>query len=261
MPYYIDLFSPDTYETFSNSDRTISGFRERHRNIASDIKPGDKLVCYVTKLSRWVGILEVKSNYFEDSTPIFYPANDPFIIRFKVNANIWLPLEHSIPIFEDTCWNNLSFTKELPKGSIGWTGMVRGSLRMLDDGDGQYLEQLLNHQNVTPTIFPLSETDKKKLKSPTVKTQDNKQVSVTIPENEIITHTLDSSILTQRDSIKVQALIAEIGEKMDYKIWLPRSDRQRIFEYWKPRPNTVLEVLPLNYDDVTLKTIENIDVL
>ncbi len=77
MAYYIDLFSPDTYETFKNSDRTISGFRERQRGVASDIQPGDKLICYVTKLSRWVGVLEVKSTYFQDDKPIFYPVNDP----------------------------------------------------------------------------------------------------------------------------------------------------------------------------------------
>lgn len=30
---------------------------------------------------------------------------------------------------------------------------------------------------------------------------------------------------------------------------------------WKPKPETMLNILPLNYDDTTLKTIENIDVL
>ena len=59
MAYYIDLFSPETYQAYGNSTRTISGFRERHRGIASHLKSGDKLICYMTKLSRWVGILEV----------------------------------------------------------------------------------------------------------------------------------------------------------------------------------------------------------
>lgn len=80
MAYYIDLFSLDTYEAFAKSDRSISGFRERQRGVASDIKPGDKFICYMTKLSRWIGILEVESNYFQDNKPIFYPANDPFVI-------------------------------------------------------------------------------------------------------------------------------------------------------------------------------------
>lgn len=64
-----------------------------------------------------------------------------------------------------------------------------------------------------------------------------------------------------RDSIKIQALLAEIGERMGYKIWLPKNDRSRIAEVWPAKPNSVLKDLPLNYDLDTLKTVENIDVL
>jgi hypothetical protein len=59
MAYYLDLFSPETYEAFGNSSKTISGFRMRQLNAAKGIHPGDKLICYMTKLSRWFGVLEV----------------------------------------------------------------------------------------------------------------------------------------------------------------------------------------------------------
>jgi hypothetical protein len=64
-----------------------------------------------------------------------------------------------------------------------------------------------------------------------------------------------------RDSIKIQATIASIGEGMGFKIWLPRNDRNRIFEVWTPKQGSVLKDLPLNYNVDTLKTIENIDIL
>ncbi len=64
-----------------------------------------------------------------------------------------------------------------------------------------------------------------------------------------------------RDSIKIQALLAEIGERMGYKIWLPKNDRSRIAEVWAAKPSSILKDLPLNYDLDTLKTVENIDVL
>ncbi|RDV11787.1 hypothetical protein DXT99_24215 [Pontibacter diazotrophicus] len=64
-----------------------------------------------------------------------------------------------------------------------------------------------------------------------------------------------------RDSIKVQALLAEIGDRMGYKIWLPKNDRSRVLEVWQTKVNSVLQDLPLNYDSDTLNTIENIDVL
>ena len=104
MAYYIDLFSPETYFAYSDSDRSVSGFRERQKGIASTIKPGDKLICYMTKLSRWIGILEVTSPFFVDDSPIFIRPVDPFTIRFKVNSNVWLQPEHAIPISNDICW-------------------------------------------------------------------------------------------------------------------------------------------------------------
>lgn len=77
MAYYIDLFSPETHKTFSNSDCQISGFRERHKNAAARIERGDILACYVTGLSRWVGLLEVIEGPFTDSRP----SSSPRMIR------------------------------------------------------------------------------------------------------------------------------------------------------------------------------------
>jgi hypothetical protein len=259
MAYYINLFSPDTYEAFSKSNQTISGFRERQKGIAAEVKLGDKLICYVTKVSRWVGVLEVTSKYFLGNSPIFTPINDPFVVRFNVKPNIWLSLEKSLPVWNEIVWKKLSFTKKLPPDSLAWTGMVRGSLRLLKDTDGEILVKLLSLQNAKQTTYPLSDSEKKKLKTTTVKTQNSKQVTVTIPDNE--ENKRPKSIPGSRDSIKTQALIAEIGEKMNFKIWLPRSDRQRVLDLWKHNPSTLLEILPLNYDDATLRTIENIDVL
>jgi hypothetical protein len=35
MAYYLDLFSPETYEAFSKSNREISGFRARQEGMAN----------------------------------------------------------------------------------------------------------------------------------------------------------------------------------------------------------------------------------
>jgi len=109
MAYYIDLFSPETYDAFSKSKRDVSGFSPLQETQAGRIEVGDKLICYVTKLGRWTGVLEVTSTYFRDDVPIFYSANDPFVIRFKVRVLAWLMMEKAIPIREDRVWNKLSF--------------------------------------------------------------------------------------------------------------------------------------------------------
>jgi len=136
MAYYLNLFSPETYEAFTNSDQTVSGFRIRHRNVARRINAGDKFICYLTKLSRWIGLLEVVDGPFVQDTPIFYPDNDPFVVRFRVRPLIWLPMEKAVPIHEDSVWNGLSFTRGQSKRSSSWTGKLRGSLVRLDQADG-----------------------------------------------------------------------------------------------------------------------------
>jgi predicted RNA-binding protein len=106
--YFLNLFSPDTAEAFIQNGGTISGFRTRQRNAAERVKPGDLFVCYVTKISRWIGVLRILEGPFEDSTPIFYEANDPFVVRFKVEKVVWMDLESAIPINQDFVWNGLS---------------------------------------------------------------------------------------------------------------------------------------------------------
>ena len=51
MEYYTNLFSPETYEAFSCSPQNVSGFQISQQATAGRIRPGDKLVCYMTK--RW----------------------------------------------------------------------------------------------------------------------------------------------------------------------------------------------------------------
>jgi hypothetical protein len=66
VAYYLNLFSPETYEAFSKSDRAVSGFRERQQSAADKIKLSDRLLCYMTRLSRWIGLLEVESGFYKD---------------------------------------------------------------------------------------------------------------------------------------------------------------------------------------------------
>src|SRR5581483_2877790 len=209
MAYYIDLFSPETYRAFSNSDRTVSGFRPRHESLAKRILPGDTFVCYVTKLSRWIGLLRVDAGPYEDSTPIFATENDPFSIRFKVSSEVWLDLEKAVPIHDEEIWKGLSFTRELLHNSIAWTGKVRGSLVRLEDSDGEFIAQVLRRQLLTPKLYPIDEQDRKKLTTHTIVRSD-KVVSVSVPDDpppvEEAASTPDTEA-PERESIRMQALI------------------------------------------------------
>ncbi len=217
MAYYLDLFSPETYKAFSDSPRDVSGFRRRQRNAAGRVKVGDKLLCYVTRISRWIGILEVVGHLFEDSTPRFYSQNDPFLMRFKVKPLVWLPYERAIPIHDDQLWNALSFTKGHDKHSTTWTGVVRVSLREISQQDGKLIETMLRSQSDgdNPVQYPLSDQDQRKLKLTKVRIEHNVEVAVSIPEDtEDEELPLPDEAKKSESKKKIQALIAQIGERM-----------------------------------------------
>lgn len=261
MAYYIDLFSPETYQAFSNSDRSTSGFRSRHESLARRIDPGDTLVCYVTKLSRWVGLLTVNQGPYKDASPIFVPENDPFVIRFKVTPKVWLDLDKAVPIHDEEIWNGLSFTRSLERNSIAWTGKVRCSLVHLDDPDGEFIAQVLCRQASAPKIYPIDEQERRRIATHTVVRPD-KVVNVSVPEDSAPDgEAAPATESEERESIQVQSLIARIGSQMGMAIWIPRSDRERVLHEWKDPDARILDRLPLNYDDTTLRTIEQIDVI
>lgn len=64
-----------------------------------------------------------------------------------------------------------------------------------------------------------------------------------------------------RESLQIQGHLAEIGARMGLHVWLPPSDRARILKMWDAPQGVLLDKLPLNYDDATLGTIAQIDVL
>jgi hypothetical protein len=266
MAHFIDLFSPETYETFGRSTRTVSGFRLRHKGMADRIKPGDTFVCYLTRLSRWCGMLEVIDGPFIDNKPIFLSESDPFVVRFHVRPVVWLDIDESMPIHDDIIWDGLSFTQKLEKGSTSWTGKVRGSLVRLEERDGEFLIKQLKDQAAKPRAFPIHEQDAKKLSTHTVN-RPGKVVTVSVPEESGGGGDISPSPAEEtesRESIQVQALLAQVGVRMGMSIWIPRADRGGVQREWKKENQLMIDLmdrLPLNYDDTTLRTIEQIDVL
>lgn len=259
MAYYLDLFSPETYEAFARSDRSVSGFRMRHGNVAQRVRCGDKFVCYMTRLSRWIGLLEVIDGPFVDETPIFYSDSDPFVVRFHVRPLVWLPVEKAVPIHDDRVWNQLSFTRGQSKRSSSWTGRLRGSLVQLEDADGLFLENLIRGQVEGGETYPVDPKEFKRLATHRVRRAD-KDVTVTVPEG-IEVEEEEAGSPEVRESVKVQALLSEIGSRMGMQIWVPPGDRAAVLAEWTGDHPPFLERLPLNYDETTLRTIEQIDVL
>lgn len=259
MKYYLDIFSPETFESFGKTDRKVTGFRERHRARADRVQIGDRLICYMTKLSRWVGVLEVKSRAYVDASSLLYQDNDPYVVRFDVEPLVWLPRDKTIPIHDPSIWDRLSFTRGVSRGSTVWTGKVRTSLNLIADEDGKVLEASLSKQRDSGGLFPIAEEVFQRLVARPLR-RDDRIVTVTVPQDDEGDEGQETAD-RPRESSQVQALLARCGEIMGFRVWLPKSDRSAVFREWQPAETTMLQHLPLNYDETTLKTIEQIDVL
>lgn len=260
MTYFVNLFSPETYEAFLKSDRTVSGFRGRQHAAAEKVQTGDKLVCYLTKLSRWVGVLEVVEGPYEDRTPIFYPDEDPFVVRFRVKPLHVLDVVNAIPIHEEEVWSQLSFTRDHDPKTSTWTGKLRASLAPLDRADGELIERLIERQASGDHVYPFNEDEYAKLLTLRIRRSD-RDVFVSVPRDGDSGDGGSAADPDIRESHRVQGAIAEIGARMGMSIWVPAADRRSALKGLDFVEGRIVDRLPLNYDETTLKTIENIDVL
>jgi hypothetical protein len=259
MNFWSDMFTPETYEAFGRSDRTISGFRESQRAMADKVRVGDKFICYMVRMSRWTGVLEVVSEPFIEKSPIFLPDDDPFVVRFKVNCKVWLPLEQTVPIREPEVFSHLSFTRDVKPGGY-WLGPLRRSLVKLNSEDGSYLESLLLEMQRSPRFYPVDQEQYNQALKRRIQRQE-RSVVVSVPDDTVAAPDEAIQQPTDRESIRVQAALCRIGEAMGFRIWIPMADRSRVAEHWNSQPGVLLERLPLNYDETTLDTIKRIDVL
>ena len=267
MAYFLNLFTPETWSAFQEHGAGVSGFRKSQRRTAREnIKPGDIFVCYLVRVSRWCGVLRIVTDAYDDETPIFGNP-DPYVVRFKVEPLTLLDPERSIPVQDDEIWNTLSITKDRTKGTKGWGMLFGNSLRHINDSDGDFLVTRLKRQqrDESRIDYPLTDEERRRLLKVRI---PGGEVPVEVPVGDEEGDNVEAGMVEAfpssetRKSIQVQARIAEMGAKMGFQIWVPRSDRDRVLaeieDSVKPR---FLENLPLNYDDTTLRTIEQIDVI
>lgn len=155
MAYHITTMTLDVYERFSETNREKIGFLPNQRKAIANIAAGDKLICYISGIMRWAGVLEVKSDCFIEESNVFYPEDDLLTWRFQVKPLVWLPFAQTIPLKEPRVWSKLSFATEGDDRS--WIGRIRTASSELDNADGQLMEEALTAVEANQETFPYDE--------------------------------------------------------------------------------------------------------
>jgi predicted RNA-binding protein len=77
MTYWIVVGSPENFEIARQRGFDMFGFKSTRRRETAEMKPGDKLIFYLTGVMKFGGIADIKSEVFEDHTPVFKSEKKP----------------------------------------------------------------------------------------------------------------------------------------------------------------------------------------
>jgi hypothetical protein len=174
--YWLDLFTGVTWEEFRKAGSSITGFRESRWKTLQKIAKGDYFLCYLTGVSRFIGILEVTGKPFKSNKRDIW-KDDDFPCRLKVKPIVELTPETAIPVHE--LRDQLSFFENL-KSPHAWTGHFRASPARWKKADGEAIVEALLEAKDNPIERPV---DKRKLKYRPAALKA-KIGSVTVPESD-----------------------------------------------------------------------------
>ncbi|MBX7207996.1 MAG: hypothetical protein K1X78_06790 [Verrucomicrobiaceae bacterium] len=265
MNYWLDLFSPKSWQEFRAAGCKVTGFNARMKTAVSKVQPGDILMCYLTGVMHWVGALQV-TGVSSNEERIWADADFP--LRFDVRPIVILDPEYGIPMSE--LEGKVIFFQG-PKDRGKFMGFIRMSPnKFANPSDGEFVLSLLKRAEASPVVReidpkrlayrPLFQVERRKGKVsvPTkVSVPESDQIEDTVERKTPVSETAQSTRHTE-----IQFCLLSLGMEMGLDLWVARNDRSR---KWNGRtlgdfPSLVRE-LPTQFNEATTRTIELIDVL
>ena len=249
--YWLTLFTYATWQTFLVHGAKVVGFREKRWLTVQKIQPGDYLLCYLTGISRFCGVLAVTEPAFFDPTPIW--QEDPLPSRVTVKPVITLPPESALPITE--LQEKLSIFDHKDK-SKSWTAKLRRTPTLWQTGDGEAVMEALLDAKINPVV---REFNARKLNR---KPRGfGERVTVAQPTDEPYPVNI-SGFREPAVHTEIQWLLLKLGNDIGLDVWVARNDRGR--QYGDNKFSTLpslLNKLPRQFDSNTMRIVEHIDVL
>jgi hypothetical protein len=130
--------SPENHAVTRELGFTLIGMKERRRNQALEMDPGDRIVLYATRVMAFAGSMRLTSGMFEDRTPV-WPGKpgkaDPYPWRFEAEPEIVLPEDAWLPA--ETVKDRLEHIAKWPPEH--WKLAFQGQLRTISEHDTRLL--------------------------------------------------------------------------------------------------------------------------
>jgi len=142
MTTWILTGSPDNYAATRERGFTVIGLKERNRNRALEIEPGDRIVFWLTQLQRFAGSIVVTGEMYEDREKI-WPGKpgkaDPYPWRFETAPEIVLADAELIP--GEELAPQLEHVQKWP--AEHWKLAFQGQIRPVTERDAALLVERL----------------------------------------------------------------------------------------------------------------------
>jgi hypothetical protein len=144
--HYLGLFTVESWREFKRHGGEVMGFTSKKASAAAKLQTDDLILCYLTKVSAFVGVLRVTGRSFTDATPIW--TDGVFPVRVPVAVEREVSLMNAVPI--RSLSDRISFMRSAANNT-GWTIHVRSSPRRWRDDDAELvLDALEKNMRLSP---------------------------------------------------------------------------------------------------------------
>src|SRR3989454_10704575 len=119
----------------------VFGFKSTRRGEVSTMRPGDKLIFYLTKIMKFGGLAEVTSEYFEDHSRVFKSESKPgedYPFRVKAKPVTILAPDQYLDVREIA--PTMEFTQ---RWGANWRLAFQGNLHEIPESDYAMLEGMM----------------------------------------------------------------------------------------------------------------------
>ncbi len=142
--YWILVSSYDNWERTVALEFTLQGMKSRHRKKAEQMRPGDKIIFYVTGLKAFAGVATITSPYFEDHTPIWVSGNmkragEDYPFRVHIERDIALAKDDFVPA--EGLARQMIYASKWP--AANWTLAFQGNVHLVPREDYELIRAAL----------------------------------------------------------------------------------------------------------------------
>jgi hypothetical protein len=134
--YWIIVGSTDNFARTRELGFSMQGIKSRHRKKAEKMKPGDKIVWYLTGVKAFGGVATITSEYFESHDRIWQsgdPKKEAEDYPFRVNIEPEIVLSEGDWISAEPIARQMTYVSKWPANN--WTLAFQGNVHSIGAED------------------------------------------------------------------------------------------------------------------------------